>query len=52
MKASDKTIGLTEIYLKGYPHKRNYPFKVGTQPLIIICGETWLMVILIISQKK
>lgn len=32
MRASDKRIGLTEIYLKGYKYKRNYPPKLGVQP--------------------
>ena len=25
-------IGLMEIYMKGYPYKRNLPFKPNTQP--------------------
>lgn len=32
MRKSAKRIGLTEIYLKGYPYKRNYPFKPNTIP--------------------
>lgn len=28
----DKRVGLEDIYLKGYPYKRNYPFKKGTVP--------------------
>lgn len=38
-KSSNKTIGLVEIYLKGYPYKRNFPFKVSTVPYPYIKKE-------------